>query len=305
MDKNLRVKGDRTPLFNIDLQMFNSGDAVSDGVGMANQPQQVQQQPQQQQMTPQQPEAGEGVYQQQQQPGQVLEGQEPGQQFNTPQQNHAFAEMRVKNKQLEQETQQLKEKLDRMNGIIGNQFGNQGISDVDGYLNHYTEYEKKELERKARYGDSDAIQKLAAETLVNDPRFKQMEQVSNAMLDMIAKQKETDEISQFNNAHNQQLSSYQDIVKLPNANQILDLMQENNLSLTQAYTLANNNTLLNQQAQQVRQEITNTNAGYGHVRPQQPAGQQSFKTVPQDIVAEYRKLFPGITHEEIMKHYKG
>ena len=213
--------------------------------------------------------------------------------------------MRVKNKQLEQETKELRDKLGKMNGIIGSQFGNQGIEDVDTYLNHYTEYEKKELERKARYGDTEAIQKLATESIANDPRFKQMEQVSNAMLDMLARQKENDEVSQFNSAYGQQIASYDDIPKLPNASQIVNLMQTNNLSLTQAYTLANSNQLMNQQAQQVRQEINNTNAGYGHVRPQQPAGQQDFKSVPQDIVAEYKKLFPGISHDEIMKHYKG
>ena len=302
MNKNVRVKGDRTPLFDINLQMFNSGDGAVDGNGLATQGQQVQQ--------PQQTEsqANSSVdYQQNNQ--QVVDnsgqGQEETPQFSTPQQNHAFAEMRVKNKKLEQQTKELEEKLGKMSGIIGNQFKDQGINDVDGYLNYYSEYEKKELENKARYGDTEAIQKLAAQTIVDDPRFKQMEQVSNAMLDMIARQKEVDEVKEFNGAYGQNLNGYKDITGLPNANQIIDLMQENNLSLTQAYTLANSNSLMNQQAKQAKQEVVNTNAGYGHVRDTVRPSNDNLAHVPQDIVAEYRKLFPGITHEEISKHYKG
>ena len=230
-------------------------------------------------------------------------------QFSNEKQNHAFAQMRTQNSDLQKRIAEFQsketeynEKINKMNNIIQGQFSNYGIKDIDGYLNYYDNFSKQQLQTKASQGDVEAIRELARQEMTNNPEFQKVKQMTDTFSNMMAKQKEQEDIASFNSKYGQDIHSYNDIANLPNADRILDYMQKNNLSLADAHALANGDSITNNSTQQAKQEAVNIMAGRQHMTANAKGGNATVN-VPADVFKMYKQMMPNSTTAEIQEHY--
>ena len=221
---------------------------------------------------------------------------------NSSQQNYAWAKMRKENSDFKKEMESQKAKLDRMNKIISGQFGNQGVNDVDSYFNFLEKTKQQDLQRRATVGDGDAMQQLIDSKVKNSPEFKKFAEMETHYNDMIFNQKMQEEFNDFNQEFGQEISKYEDIEKMDNAQQILDYMQRGN-TLTESYYLANRSSISSNDMQKAKQQAVNTMAGRGHMS--KPAsGSGDNHSVPKEVADQFRKMVPGATDEEIKRLYQ-
>jgi hypothetical protein len=104
------------------------------------------------------------------------------------------------------------------------------------------------------------------------------------------------DINDFNTEFGKTLSSYDDISTLPNADKIAGYMK-NNLSLSDSYTLANRNAII----QQERQRAINGKNSFAHVNQPRAVGGEPGTQAKVSEIASWRKMgYPG-TDQDIAK----
>ena len=227
--------------------------------------------------------------------------------------HHAFAAMRVKNKEYETKIKEYKSQLEssKQDKEFRDQwakqnFGSQGINSWDDYKQAYNEQKQKEINYKASQGDPDAIQsiinKKVNETLSKKEQEQEEKRKQLEAQTRVNKQIQS-EVEELSNAYELNLESAHDISKLDNSQEIYKLMGAG-ISAKDAYEFVNRNNLINQEASKVKQATMNQMSGYSHIKPN-GGTPGSIKKVPQDVIASYKKMFPGMSIDEIQKHYKG
>lgn len=111
-------------------------------------------------------------------------------------------------------------------------------------------------------------------------------------------QAEIAEIQKMNPA----IGSVEDLLNLPNAKEFYAAVQRVG-NLADAYKLVHFNQLVNQQAEQVRQQAQVNARGKEHLTPTQSRGEGSV-SVPADVMANYRRIMPNATEAQILAHYQ-
>lgn len=144
--------------------------------------------------------------------------------------NTRFAQMR-------RENEELKKKNEIASKYLSTLYKDQGINDLESFNNYMQTYE--ENQRKQEYMekgiDVDAIDKVIAERLQANPellRLKQMQEESKIQL----------EVQEFENSF-PEYKNVKQIQELPNYERVLEFRNKHNLSLTDAFTLANKEKL--------------------------------------------------------------
>lgn len=97
------------------------------------------------------------------------------------------------------------------------------------------------------------------------------------------------------------IKSMEDLSRLPNYGEFYDLVQKG-YSLSDAYKLAEFETLQQQRAAQSRQQAMNAAQSKEHLTATKTRGEGSV-SVPREVKEMYRAIMPGITDTEIQKHY--
>ncbi|GEM_PF-2876065 len=98
-----------------------------------------------------------------------------------------------------------------------------------------------------------------------------------------------------------QIKSIEDLSKLQNYGEFYDLVKKG-YSLSDAYKLAEFETLQQQRAAQSRQQAMNAAQSKEHLTATKTRGEGTV-SVPREVKEMYRAIMPGITDAEIQKHY--
>ena len=215
------------------------------------------------------------------------------------QDHHAFAEMRTKNKQLSEENEKLKSNTEWWDNWAKENYGNQGINTYEEYKTAYEKSKEQQLQTKAAQGDPEAMKGIISKQVQQEIQRQYEEvKVQNQVQNQLQK-----EIEELNKSYDLKLKSIDDIEKLDNSEEIIKLVKAG-VSIKKAYETANLDSLMNNQVDKVRQATINQASGFNHIKTNgtEPG---SIKKVPQDVIDAYKKMVPGISNEEIQKHYRG
>ena len=218
--------------------------------------------------------------------------------------HHAFAEMRVKNKQMQEELSQYKQKQEWLDNWTKQNFADQGISSFDDYQSAWEKQVQEDINQKAAQGDPEAIKSLVqqeAKSLFDADKKRQQEEAINQKVKETLSQELKDLESEYGVSakDTDELFSKSDI----NGEQIKKLMLAG-FTASEAYKHANIDKFMSGELSKIKQETINQAAGYTHMKTN-GTSPGSLKKIPQDVVNTYKKMFPGIKMEEIQKHFKG
>ena len=97
------------------------------------------------------------------------------------------------------------------------------------------------------------------------------------------------------------IKSVEDLTRMPNYEQFRAKVRAGN-NFLDAYKLVNMDRLMAQAADLARRQNANNQAGKEHLSATAIHGRGAV-SVPKEVAQAYRKLIPGITSEEIQKHY--
>lgn len=230
--------------------------------------------------------------------------------------HHKFAEMRVANKELKAQLEAVQaelksrdDKISKVDKYINDLHGDKGITNIDSYLSHMSDYERKQLQEKAIQGDSEAMQTLLNEQLMNNPMMEKINQVSEYLEQQALDNNIRSELDEFNTEYDQKLTSYKDIANLDNSDDIYNFM-EKGLTVSQAYIIANKDSIINKAAKETKQETINNIAGRSHMSANGAGTGNADKVVqisdmPPETYNMYKRLFKGKkSDKQILDHWK-
>lgn len=217
----------------------------------------------------------------------VVEDAKPKQ---TPEQDAAFAQLRREKEAAEKQAKQ-------MDDFIRQNYGHLGIQTLD-QLQAYQQKQQEEVYRQQweeRGFDPEEINQL----LNDHPVIKQSQKVLQDAQEKAA-------LSELNTAYpDLKLNTLEDVVKLPNAEQIIDRVKKG-YSLKDAYELSNQNEIIEKKVQAALQAQLNNINGKGHLKPNANDGGGNIDTtiIPPETLDQYRKLIPGKPDSFYIEHYK-
>lgn len=100
---------------------------------------------------------------------------------------------------------------------------------------------------------------------------------------------------------NPEIKTVEDLLSMPNAKEFYALVQRGN-SLSDAYKLACFDQIMGKKAEQAQIQAQNLARSKGHLTPDVSRGEGAV-TVPKDVMADYRRMMPKATDEQIQNHY--
>ena len=98
------------------------------------------------------------------------------------------------------------------------------------------------------------------------------------------------------------IKSVDDLANMQNAEKFNTLVQSG-VALSDAFKLANFDTLVSKSASVAKQSAINSAAGRSHLTATSINGEQG-KTIPPETLRMYRELNPGLSDTEYQKHYE-
>jgi hypothetical protein len=208
--------------------------------------------------------------------------------------NHAFAEMRRQKKELETQLKAIQEKqkqTDEYYASLAKAKGRNDISTADDYFKALRAEELAEQYQKTQ--DPLVLAQLLKENILNDPRMSKTQAPQQTSAELFLSK----EVEDFNREFKQNLKDYGEIPSLPNSNKIIDYMENNSLSLIDAYKLANPDKILAAS----KQAAINEAKGLTHVKPNSNNGSVSEVQVTAAEIANWKRWFPGRSDEQCRK----
>jgi hypothetical protein len=205
-------------------------------------------------------------------------------------------------------TKAFSERLKREKEIIQRESEKTRLAELDkiavskGYKDwkDLEQFEKKEKLEKLGIEDADTFNSIIDDAVANNPVVleakkvieSQKEREQKAILDAAIA-----EISELDS----DIKSINDLIALENYDEFYDLV-EKGYSLPNAYKIIAFDKIANKKAASAAQTvITNINSK-GHIKTTK--GEQTKEiTVPDEVLASYRKNNPDMTEDEIRKHY--
>lgn len=209
--------------------------------------------------------------------------------------NKAFAELRRKNKEFETKlgsyTQADKEVTE-----LAKSLGYEGVTDVNSFLRAVKQEELATKYKETQ--DPTILAEMMKESMFSDPRFSQSQtKTEPANVDDAL----NSEIEEFNKSFDGKLTSFDDILNLPNSAKILDYMDKSNLPLIDAYKLANPEEYADRVAKASKQQAINQARGLSHVKSNATAGEIDPVTVTAGEISQWKSWFPNKTEEQCRK----
>lgn len=200
--------------------------------------------------------------------------------------NHAFAEMRRENKRLQEQLKQQTE-IDKQYATLAKEYGYEGVTNAKEFADAVRH--KENLDKYAETNDP----KFLVDAITNSlaPKLAQMQQapVVDNGLDR--------EIEEFNKEFKGTLKSIDDILTLPNFEEVVGYMQNNGLPLNKAYALANPDKI----KAASKQAAINQVRGNAHIQNNGNGGSVDTTIVTAGEVANWKRWFPGKTDDQCRK----
>lgn len=200
--------------------------------------------------------------------------------------NHAFAEMRRKLKEQENTISQQRE-IDKTYVDLAKKLGYEGVTNAKEFADAVNHQEN--LNKYAETNDPKYLVDAITSSLI--PKLAQVQQtpiVDNGL---------DKELEDFNKEFKGSLKSVEDILTLPNYEEVVGYMQNNGLPLNKAYALANPDKIkaANKQA------AINQVRGNSHIVANNNGGNVDTTTVTAGEMQNWKRFFPGKTDEQCRK----
>lgn len=214
----------------------------------------------------------------------------------------AFANMRRKQEELEKEL----EKYKKADEQFASTFKDYGVNNVEDYLTIYQqeqlEQKELELEEKLANGDMTAVKEIIQKEI--EPYKKIIEEQQQKEQQKQALKKLQEEIVELNSAYGVNVKTVDEIRKLPNGDKVVEYMQKS-LTASDAYFLANKDTLKQDIVKKTKQQAINQVTGNSHIKANGSGAEIDEVQVPDEVIQGYREIFGNnIDLEEIKRDYK-
>lgn len=208
--------------------------------------------------------------------------------------NSEFARMR-------RENAELKKQNEIASKYLANLYKEQGINDVEAFNNYMQTFEKKQkdAEYKERFGFGvDEIDKIVADRINSNPELQQFKKIQE-------QRKVELEVQEFESAY-PQFKDVKQIQDLPNYEKVLEFRNKHNLSLTDAFTIANKDKLKELQQEDVIKMKNNIKTDLVAKQNKNISNiSGSIKSNPITItkseMSEWKKFFPNKSEDDLKK----
>lgn len=208
--------------------------------------------------------------------------------------NSEFARMR-------RENAELKKQNEIASKYLANLYKEQGINDVEAFNNYMQTFEKtqKDAEYKERFGFGvDEIDKIVADRINSNPELQQFKKIQE-------QRKVELEVQEFESAY-PQFKDVKQIQDLPNYEKVLEFRNKHNLSLTDAFTIANKDKLKELQQEDVIKMKNNIKTDLVAKQNKNISNiSGSIKSNPITItkseMSEWKKFFPNKSEDDLKK----
>lgn len=204
--------------------------------------------------------------------------------------NHAFAEMRRELKQLKAENQKLTQQQKEKDNYYSNLAKQAGRTDIQTEEQYRKAVKLENLSNQYKEtGDPLIMAEIMKETMQTIQPVRQETYIDNGL---------DKEIEDFNKEFKGNLKTVADIATLPNYQEIVGYMENNNLPLSKAYALANPEKI---QAAN-RQAAINQAKGFTHVKSNSNGGNVDSVHVSADEINTWKRRHgSGKTDEQCRK----
>lgn len=205
--------------------------------------------------------------------------------------NHAFAEMRRKNKEYESKLNTYSQADNEIKELAA-RLGYEGVNGVNDFVKAVKQNDLATKYQETQ--DPTILAEMMKESILSDPRFSQSKPVP--VEDGLEK-----EIEDFNTSFGEKLTSFDDVLNLKNSSKVLDYMDRNNLSLAEAYKLANPDEYAEKLSKAARQQAINQARGTSHVNANSTSGELDTVNVSASEISQWKNWFPNKTDEQCRK----
>lgn len=181
----------------------------------------------------------------------------------------------------------------------------QGFKSFDELESHLKEEKLNELGKKLydEYGvDQDSVKPFINDMVNAHPDVIKAREALALSHQQEAERYVSSEIEKIK-AIDPDIKSFEDIMALENFGDIEALLQKN-YTISDAYKIANFNTILEQGSKKSAQQVRNDIESKNHLTTTKGANAGSSIFVPEDIKEQYRVFNPGISDDEIARDYK-
>lgn len=159
---------------------------------------------------------------------------------------------------------------------------------------------RKEKLEKIGIEDEETFTSLIDDAVTNNPIVLEAQRVIEAQREREQKAVLDSAINEIS-AIDPDIKSLNDLLALDNYNEFYDLV-ERGYALPDAYKIISFDKLSNKKAASAAQTVINNVNSKGHITTTKGT-QTKEVTVPDEILAEYRKNNPNMSEDEIRKHY--
>lgn len=207
--------------------------------------------------------------------------------------NSKFAQMR-------RENEELKRKTELANKYLSNLYQEQGIKDLDSFNTYMQNFEETQMknEYKERGIDIDTIDKVIADRIKESPELQQLKKMQE-------QRKVELEVQEFEQNY-PNFKDVKNVQELPNFEKVLEFRNKHNLSLTDAFTLANKDNLqeiLKQETLKLKNDIKNDLVSKQNrtLSNSSNSGNANPIVITKSDLNVWKKFYPGKSDEELKK----
>lgn len=212
--------------------------------------------------------------------------------------NAKFAEMR-------REIEVLKKQTKQQDEWVKNNFGDIGLKTWEEYQNYV------ERERDRQYLEQQGYDPDVIEELINK---KVTEKVESHPTVAAAKQREIEayqegQLKKLNEKYSLDLSSIEDIQKLPNADEMIDKIVKG-YEWHEAYLITHQDHITQKQLEKTKQATLNNQKSKEHLKTKTGSADVEAFAMPEDVMAHYRRMFAKeirsgkMTEKDFVAHYR-
>lgn len=222
------------------------------------------------------------------------EGAESKKDFNnSPKRDSFFANQRRK-----EENRALKDRMES----FAKKNGYESFAEMER-LHQKKERESFSKEFEESTGLSfEAFEPVIQRAIENNPAVIEANRITQSQKEADMRKEIEHDLSEISALSGFDIKNFEDLTKLPNFEEFDDLAGRG-FGLLRAFKATHTDLLIENASKKASQKTLNSINSKGHLEPSKGGGGANDVFVPEDVKEYYRSLNPGVTDEEITKHY--
>ena len=163
---------------------------------------------------------------------------------------------------------------------------------------------KQRQELQSKGIDPDMLSQIVNQQVESNPVVRQAQEVMQRTIQKQSDQMITEDIKEIMRI-DPSIKGIEDIAKLPNIGQILNLTREKGLNFSEAFKLANMDSLINNKAVSAKQAAINNIKGTQHLNATNNINSASDSSVdiPSSELSNWQDAYPNLSMAELKKKY--